>query len=56
MPNFFTDNNDILFHFNHLHIEEIVSILEDDYTQAKEYRYAPVDYEDQLRIIGSCLK
>ncbi len=46
MPNFFTDNNDILFHFNHLHIEDIVSILEDDYTQSKEYRYAPVDYED----------
>ncbi len=46
MPNFFTDNNDILFHFNHLHIEDIVSIIEDDYSQAKEYRYAPVDYED----------
>ncbi len=46
MPNFFTDNSDLQFHFNHLEIQDIVSILEDDYTQSKDYRYAPVDYDD----------
>ena len=48
MPNFFTDNSDLQFHFNHLNIQDIVAILEDDYTQAKEFRYAPVDYDDAI--------
>src|SRR5512143_4159015 len=48
MPNFFTDNSDIQFYFNHLDIQEIASILEDDYSQAKKFRYAPVDYEDAV--------
>ena len=48
MPNFFTDNSDIQFYFNHLEIQDIVSIFEDDYKQCKEYRYAPVDYDDAI--------
>ena len=36
MPNYFTDNPDLLFHFNNLNIEEIVSIIEDDYRQTKK--------------------
>ncbi len=48
MPNFFTENSDLQFHFNNLNIQEIAAILEDDYTQAKQYRYAPVDYDDAV--------
>ncbi len=48
MPNFFTDNSDLQFHFNNLNIQEIAAILEDDYIQSKEFRYAPVDYDDAV--------
>jgi len=46
MPNFFTDNKDLLFQFNNLSIEEIVELTEDNYKEVKEYNYAPVDYAD----------
>lgn len=48
MPNFFTENKDLLFHFNNLHLEEIVEIAEDNYEQADEFNYAPVNYEDAI--------
>ncbi len=48
MPNYFTDNPDLLFHFNNLNIEEIVAIIEDDYRQAREYDFAPSDYDDAI--------
>jgi len=48
MPNFFTDNKDLLFHFDNLNIEEIVAIAEDDFREAKEYNYAPTDYPDAV--------
>ncbi len=48
MPNFFLDNSDILFHFDNLDLEEIVKISEDNYNQAKEYKYAPENYEDAM--------
>jgi alkylation response protein AidB-like acyl-CoA dehydrogenase len=46
MPNYFTDNQDILFHFENLELEEIVAIMEEDYTCAKTYKHAPKDYAD----------
>ena len=48
MPNFFTENQDILFHFNNLDLKEVVQILEDNFEQAKLYDYAPINYEDAL--------
>jgi alkylation response protein AidB-like acyl-CoA dehydrogenase len=48
MPNFFLDNKDILFHFNNLNLKETVRLTEDNYEQAKEYPYAPVNYEDAI--------
>ena len=48
MPNFFTDNPDLQFHFNNLDLREIVKITEEDYHQAKEFIYAPVNYEDAM--------
>ncbi|MFC2088822.1 acyl-CoA dehydrogenase family protein [Calditrichota bacterium] len=48
MPNFFTENQDILFQFENLDLEEIVQIAENDYTQNKEYTYAPQNYTDAV--------
>ncbi len=48
MPNFFTDNQDLLFQFDHLDIEDIVDIAEKHYSESEQYNYAPGDYEDAL--------
>ena len=48
MPNFFTDNKDLQFNFNNLDLREVVEIAEDNYEQAKEFNYAPTDYEDAI--------
>ncbi len=48
MPNFFTDNSDLVFHFNNLDYRRIVEIAEDNFEQAKEFNYAPVNYEDAM--------
>jgi alkylation response protein AidB-like acyl-CoA dehydrogenase len=48
MENFFTDNADILWHFNHLDIQDVVASLEKDYTEAATYDDAPLSYEDAL--------
>lgn len=46
MPNFFLNNTDLLFHFNNADLREIVNLAEDNYTQAREFPHAPVDYDD----------
>ena len=48
MPNFFIDNSDIQFHFKMLDLKEVVALTEDGYTQAKDFNYAPVNYEDAM--------
>lgn len=48
MPNFFTENSDILFQFENLDIEEIVELTENFYEEAKEYNYAPTNYADAI--------
>ncbi len=48
MPNFFTENHDIQFHFNRLNLENIVNMIEDNYEEAKKFNYAPVNYEDAI--------
>lgn len=48
MSNFFTDNKDLVFQFEHLDLKEIVDIAEHDYEEAKKYNYAPKDYQDAL--------
>ncbi|MBD3274949.1 MAG: acyl-CoA dehydrogenase, partial [Candidatus Marinimicrobia bacterium] len=48
MPNFFTDNKDLLFQFEHLGIEDIVRMKESDYSEAEKYDFAPRDYDDAL--------
>ena len=48
MPNFFTENHDIQFHFNRLNFENIVNMIEDNYEEAKRHNYAPINYEDAI--------
>ncbi|HKJ81475.1 MAG TPA: acyl-CoA dehydrogenase family protein [Ignavibacteriaceae bacterium] len=48
MPNFFNDNSDLQFIFNNLDLKNVVDIAEDNYEQAKEYNYAPANYEDAI--------
>ena len=48
MANYFTDNTDLLFHFDRLHLEEVVDIAEHGYTEASRYNFAPTDYQDAL--------
>ena len=48
MPNFFSDNKDLVFQFENLNLKEVVEIMEDGFEQAKEFNYAPVDYNDAL--------
>jgi alkylation response protein AidB-like acyl-CoA dehydrogenase len=48
VDNFFTENPDIQWHFNHLDLEEVVSSLEDGFTQAGQYDDAPLSYADAL--------
>ena len=59
MPNFFTENADLQFQFEHLDLKEIVDLIEKQYADAGLYDYAPMDYEDAfdnykkvLEIIG----
>ena len=48
MPNFFTDNIDIQFHFKRMDLREVLDIAEDNYEQKKEFDYAPENYEDAM--------
>lgn len=48
MPNFFTENSDIQFHFNRLNFEGIVNMIEDNYEESKKFNYAPINYEDAI--------
>lgn len=50
MPNFFSDNSDILFHFSQLKTElrECLAICEDDYSYQANFPHAPANYEDAI--------
>lgn len=48
MANFFTENEDILFHFNRLAIDDIIKIRENDFTEKEQYPYAPESVKDAM--------
>ncbi len=48
MGNFFLDNKDLQFHLNHPLMKKIVEIKENNYSEAKEFDFAPVDFEDAM--------
>ena len=48
MPNFITDNSDLIFQLNNLNIQEVVALTEDHYREVETYDYAPSSYDDAL--------
>ncbi|MFI3287939.1 MAG: Acyl-CoA dehydrogenase C-terminal domain-containing protein [Rikenellaceae bacterium] len=56
MGNFFLDNKDLQFQLGHPLMKKIVEIKENNYSQAAEFDYAPVDFEDAMdsyrRVLG----
>lgn len=48
MPNFFTDNSDLIFHFDKLDYHRVVDMAENDYEFSKEFKHAPVNYNDAM--------
>ena len=48
MENFYTDNKDLKYHLNHPLMEKIVALKENNYKEADEFDYAPIDYEDAI--------
>ncbi len=48
MSNFFSDNPDLQATLRRLDLARIVRLREDDYEQARDFAYAPKDFEDAL--------
>lgn len=48
MSNYFLENSDLQFQFNNLNINGIVELAEENYQQAKDFNYAPKNYEDAI--------
>jgi len=48
MPNFFTDNEDILDFLDNTDLRNLVLLQERGYAEAEQYDYAPADYEDAM--------
>jgi alkylation response protein AidB-like acyl-CoA dehydrogenase len=48
MSNFFTDNPDLLATLRRVDLARVVLYREDDYRQARDFAYAPRDFEDAL--------
>ena len=46
MPNFFTDNKDLVFHLENIDLEYISDLVENDYSDADKFDYAPKDYQE----------
>lgn len=48
MANFYSDHPELKFHLNNALMKQIVSLREGDYSDADQYPYAPVDYNDAI--------
>ena len=50
MPNFFLDNEDIQFLFDHIDLAELARVQEDDFADARQHNidYAPLDEADAI--------
>ncbi len=50
MPNFFTDNDDLMFLFRHLDLAELARVQEDNFADARQHGidYAPQDEADAI--------
>ena len=59
MPNFYTENDDIQFHFKHLDLDRVIELKEDHFADKGLYDYAPRNLQDArdsydriLKIVG----
>lgn len=48
MANFFSDNKDLVDLFEHMDVQQIVSMQENGFRDAENWDYAPVDYADAI--------
>jgi len=48
MANFFTDNEDIQFLFEHMDLARLAGIMEDDFRYAQQFDHAPADADDAV--------
>jgi len=48
MPNFFTENDDIVFNFNTLDLASLAKMNEENFSFAKSFDYAPENAEDAI--------
>ncbi len=48
MANFFTDNEDLLFHFDFWDLKSLADLKEDSYAEAAEFPFAPADAADAV--------
>ena len=48
MSNFYTDNQDLLFTLKNIDLEEVVSVREQNYTEAQKYDGSPENYADAM--------
>ena len=48
MANYYTDKPELRFHLNNELMRKIVSLREGDFSEAAEYPYAPLDYDDAV--------
>jgi len=48
MPNFFTENEDIVFNFNTMDLVALARLAEENFRFAKEFDYAPDSAEDAI--------
>ena len=48
MPNFFTDNSDLVNQYDTIDLREVVEMTEDNFKYAEKYQHAPVNYEDAI--------
>ncbi len=48
MPNFFTDNGDLVDFLSSADLRRMVMLRERNYAEAEQFDYAPTDYEDAL--------
>ena len=48
MANYFTDNKDIEYYLNDIRLSRIIKLREKEYTENKDYPFAPENFEDAL--------
>jgi alkylation response protein AidB-like acyl-CoA dehydrogenase len=48
MSNFFKDNEDLIFQFENLHLDDVIGSRENNFTESETYPYAPLSVDDAM--------